>query len=155
MATENVVAVVAQPPASAPARAMLDALWDEIQQRYEFTAPNVMGPERFSDPPGGFWVAFAGDRPVGSIGLMPFSEGIAELDGMYVAPDFRGLGVAQLLMSTVETHARELGLAAIRLRAGGPQPEAVRFYQKVGFQRIPSFGNWVEDDTAWCFEKAL
>jgi putative acetyltransferase len=155
MPADDAVVVVAQPPDSAPAHAMLAALWDEIQQRYEFTAPNVMTPQSFSDPRGGFWVAFAGDRPVGSIGLMPFSEDIAELDGMYVAPDFRGLGVAQQLMSTVEAHARQHGFAAIRLRTGGPQPEAVRFYQKVGFERIPPFGKWVEDETAWCFEKAV
>ena len=134
---------------------MLDALWDEIQRRYGFTAPNGIHPEDFSGSRAGFWVALAGESPVGSIAIKPLSEDAAELDAMYVVPEFRGRGVAQRLMHTLEDHARQHGFAFVRLRAGGPQPEAVRFYEKMGFHRIPCFGRWVADDTAWCFEKAV
>jgi len=149
------VVIASQDPNEAPARAMLDALWDEIQRRYGFTAPNGIHPSDFIGPRGGFWVAFAGDSPIGSIGLRPLSEEAAEVDAMYVAPLFRGAGVAQRLMRIFEEYARDHGFAVVRLRAGEPQPEAVRFYEKTGFRRIPSFGKWVGDDTAWCFEKEL
>jgi GNAT superfamily N-acetyltransferase len=140
---------------TASARLMLDALWDEIQRRYEFTAPNAIQPDAFTGPGAGFWIAFSGEVPVGSIALMPLSEGVSELDAMYVAPEFRRTGLAQRLLGEVEAHARQNGFTAIRLRAGAPQPEAVRFYEKMGFYRIPRFGRWKDDETAWCFEKKL
>ena len=153
MASE--VVIISQEPNSPAAQAMLDALWDEIQRRYGFTAPNGIYPEEFSGPRAGFWVALAEDSPVGSIAIKTLSEEVAELDAMYVSPEFRGVGVAQRLLHTLEEHARQHGFAIVRLRAGGVQPEAVRFYEKMGFHRIPCFGKWVEDDTAWCFEKEL
>lgn len=149
------VVIIPQAPDSAPAQAMLEALWAEIQRRYEFSAPNGIHPEAFSGPRAGFWVAMAGDMPVGSIAIKPLGEDSCELDAMYVAPEFRGAGVAQRLLDTLEAHARRHGFTGIRLRAGGPQPEAVRFYEKMGFYRIPCFGHWIEDRTAWCFEKLL
>lgn len=141
-------------PHSAPARVMFDALWDEIQRRYGFTAPNPMQPEAFTGR-GGLWLAWDGDQPVGSIGLTPLTDAVAELDAMYVAPGFRGRGVAQTLLDALEAHARQHRFAAVRLRTGDPQPEAVRFYEKAGFHRIPAFGRWATDPTAWCFEKRL
>ncbi len=149
------VIITAQDPTTPPARAMLDALWDEIQRRYGFNASNGIHPEQFQEPRAGFWVAWAGDMPVGSLGLMPLSLETAELDGMYVAPAYRGVGVAQRLLLTLENHSRLHGFRILRLRAGAPQPEAVRFYEKMGFSRIPPFGRWVDDPTAWCFEKIL
>lgn len=142
-------------PLAAQARAMSEALWVEIQQRYGFEAPNPMDLSAYVGPVGGFWVATVEDRPVGSIALAPMYHRAAELDVMYVAPDHRGAGVAQRLLEVLEQHARAVGVEVVRLRAGEPQPEALRFYAAAGFVPIPSFGRWVHDDTARCFEKAL
>ncbi len=144
-------------PASARARAMAAALWVEVQRRYGFTAPDPYDPEAFGGPVGGFWLATdaeSGD-PVGSIALTPLSDGAAELDVMYVATGHRGSGVAQRLLTALERHAQGEGIAVVRLRAGEPQPEALRFYLAAGFSPIAPFGRWVGDDTARCFEKAL
>jgi putative acetyltransferase len=149
------VYIVSREPVSAPARAMLDALWDEIQHRYEFTAPNAILPGDFTGPGAGFWVAFSGETPVGSVAIKPLPKGASELDAMYVAPNFRETGVSARLLGVVEGYARSQGYTAIRLRAGEPQPEAVRFYEKMGYYRIPCFDKWVDDETAWCFEKKL
>jgi GNAT superfamily N-acetyltransferase len=142
-------------PASASARAMSEALWDEIQRRYGFTAPNPFDPADFAGPAGGFWLARAGGDPIGSIALTPLEPPAAELDVMYVAPDHRRGGVAQALLAALEEHARAAGVAVLRLRAGEPQPEALRFYRAAGFTPIEPFGKWVGDDTARCFEKRL
>jgi len=142
-------------PRSEHARTMSEALWVEIQQRYGFEAPNPMDLSAYVGPVGGFWVATVADRPVGSVALSPLDHPAAELDVMYVAPDHRGAGVAQALLAVLEQHARGAGVEVVRLRAGEPQPEALRFYAASGFVPIPSFGRWVHDDTARCFEKAL
>lgn len=150
------VEIVACDPSSPDARAMSDALWEEIQRRYGFTAPNPFEPGHFTGPVGGFWVAVNSEgKPVGSVAVTPLDPPAAELDVMYVAPEHRRAGVARLLLAAVESHARSAGIGVLRLRAGEPQPEALRFYAAAGFVPIPPFGKWVGDDTARCFEKLL
>jgi putative acetyltransferase len=136
---------------------MAAALWDEIQRRYGFTGLDPYDPDAFAGPVGGFWLATGpeSDDPVGSIALTPLSDGAAELDVMYVTTGCRGSGVAQGLLAVLERHARAAGITVVRLRAGEPQPEALRFYLAAGFSPIAPFGRWVGDDTARCFEKAL
>jgi GNAT superfamily N-acetyltransferase len=134
---------------------MSDALWEEVQRRYGFTAPNPFDPADFAGPIGAFWVAIDEDDPIGSIAISPLEPPAAELDVMYVAPEHRGRGVAQALLAALEGHARAAGVAVLRLRAGEPQPEALRFYRAAGFTPIEPFGKWVGDDTARCFEKRL
>ena len=156
MPVEDSVVIAPVDPLSAPAREMNDALWVEIQQRYGFEAPNPTDLAAFVGPVGGFWVATDAGVPVGSIALAPLDElGAAELDVMYVAPEHRGTGLAQSLLSVLEQHARGAGVRVVRLRAGEPQPEALRFYAKQGYVPIASFGKWTEDETARCFEKQL
>jgi putative acetyltransferase len=143
-------------PLSSPARSMSDALWAEIQERYGFIAPNPVDHAAFVGPVGAFWVAIDEDRPVGSIAVSPMdTSGTAEVDVMYVAPGHRGTGLAQALLAALEDHARAAGVTVVRLRAGEPQPEALRFYAAAGFTPIPPFGRWVHDETARCLEKVL
>lgn len=156
MIVDDPVVIAPVDPLSAPAREMNDALWVEIQQRYGFEAPNPTDLAAFVGPVGGFWVATDADRPVGSIALAPLDGlGAAELDVMYVAPEHRGTGLAQALLAVLEQHARGAGVEVVRLRAGEPQPEAMRFYAGCGFVPVPAFGKWVDDETARCFEKVL
>jgi len=68
--TRDFVAIAACDPASPAARAMSDALWDEIQRRYGFTAASPFDPAAFAGPVGGFWLATvaAGFRPIPPFG---------------------------------------------------------------------------------------
>ena len=142
-------------PGSPAARLMMDALWEEIQIRYDFESSNPFDPVSFSDNRAGFWVAFVNHEPSGSIAISPLTEQEAELDIMYVSPSVRCTGIAHELLAVLEQHARENKFNIIKLRCGEPQPEALRFYEKEGFYPIPSFGRWVGDHTALCFEKKL
>lgn len=149
------VTIVDCDPSSPDARAMAAALWDEIQTRYGFVADDPFDPAACTGPVGGFWLALHDGRPVGSIALAPLSDGVAEVDVMYVSAEVRGAGVAQALLTRLEEHARAVDVSELKLRAGEPQPEALRFYEKAGFTPIPAFGRWVGDSTARCFAKTL
>jgi GNAT superfamily N-acetyltransferase len=151
----NNPAIKQSDPASPAARTMMNALWEEIQTRHGFKSTNPFDPASFAVTKACFWVAFANNEPVGSIAIAPLSEHEAELDIMYVAPCFRGSGIAQELMASLEKHAIENDFTIIKLRAGAPQPEALRFYEKAGFTRIAAFGKWINDNTAICFQKKL
>lgn len=73
-------------------------------------------------------------------------EDIAELNALYVVP-VRKQGVAQALLHEFETIARRNSFCVIRLRAGVEQPEALRFYQKMGFHLISCFGEYASSKT--------
>lgn len=134
---------------------MIAALWKEIQQRYGFTNECDINPSDFAGVKALFLVAFVGDLPVGSVGLKPLTEETVELNALYVSPEFRKHGVAQALLQEFEAHARRHGFRAIRLRAGSEQPEALHFYEKMGFISIPCFGDYASSEANLCFEKRL
>ncbi|BDA77530.1 hypothetical protein LPTSP3_g04600 [Leptospira kobayashii] len=134
---------------------MSNALWEEIQTRYSFQAPNPYEAKDFAEDWSGVWIAYDGETAVGSIALLPFEGEESELDLMFVSKNHRKQGIAEKLLATVESFATETGYTSIKLRAGEPQPEAIAFYKKMGFQPISSFGKWKSDPTALCFEKTL
>lgn len=147
---------IAEADAASPeAKQMIDALWSHIQTCYGFTAPNPIDITSYTAAKAGFWLARNGEGPVGSIALVPLSDKETELDIMYVIPSYRGKGVAHSLMQMAEQFARENGFSIIKLRAGAPQPDALRFYGKEGFKQVPVFGRWVFDETAICLAKEI
>lgn len=87
---------------------------------------------------GGFWVADAAGRIVGSIGLKDLGGGLGAIRKMFVAAGWRGRekGVGQRLLDGVLAQARAGGLAALYLGTAEALVAAHRFYEKNGFRRI-------------------
>jgi ribosomal protein S18 acetylase RimI-like enzyme len=61
-------------------------------------------------------------------------EGMAELFGMWVAPDSRGMGVAWQLVTAAAEEARREGKRQLRLWVGTDNGRAVGFYSSYGFR---------------------
>ena len=74
---------------------------------------------------------------------------------MFVAPAHRGTGVSTAILDALEGYGRERGWARLVLETGAAQPDAVRFYEREGFTRIPNFGYYVDSEISLCYEKAL
>jgi len=72
---------------------------------------------------------------------------------MFVRPEARGSGVADLLLAAAEQYARGDGASLIRLNTRSDLVEARALYAKHGYQEIPPYG---DDPLAehW-FEKQL
>jgi N-acetylglutamate synthase-like GNAT family acetyltransferase len=87
---------------------------------------------------GDFWLALAGDRVVGCIGLKDIGQQQAALRKMFVASDFRGKsqGVANALLNTLLGHASQRKLATIWLGTTDKFHAAHRFYEKNGFREV-------------------
>lgn len=81
-------------------------------------------------------------------------EGL-ELKRMYVAPTSRGTGAASRLLEAAEALARELGAPRVYLETGTAQPEAIRFYERSGYSRIPLYPPYLESTMSVSYEKAL
>jgi GNAT superfamily N-acetyltransferase len=98
-----------------------------------------VSPADFEPPAGAFFVAYAGDAPVGCGGWRSHGPD-AELKRMYTAPAVRGRGVARRVLAAVEDSARRHGRRRLILECGSRQPEAIALYTASGYHRIADFG---------------
>ncbi|WP_244241535.1 GNAT family N-acetyltransferase [Leptospira perdikensis] len=138
-------------------RLCLNHLWEEIQNRYGFRAPNPMDFLDFLPPKGKFFIAENREtnEVMGSAAYTKFNDVQCELDAVYVFPKFRKNNIAKSLLVDLEKQAQMDHYSSMILRAGAPQPEALTLYKNFGFKEIPTFGKWVSDPTAICFEKKI
>jgi GNAT superfamily N-acetyltransferase len=81
------------------------------------------------------FVATAGDTAVGAVaGLYRASEQERGLGAMWVAPQWRGRGVAALLAASVIAWARSEGALTVGLWVPSDNARARRFYEHQGFR---------------------
>jgi GNAT superfamily N-acetyltransferase len=103
-----------------------------------------------------FLVARTADgRAVGCGGLRLLEGGGAEIKRMFVHPDARGRGVSTAILRAIEGEARQLGVARLVLETGTEQPDAMRFYEREGYERIPLFGPYIGSDLSVCYARTL
>lgn len=58
----------------------------------------------------------------------------AQIEGVRVAADQRGRGVGQLMINWAIDRARARGCRVVQLTTDRQRPDAIRFYQKIGFR---------------------
>lgn len=102
-----------------------------------------------------FFLLRVGGRPAGCGGIELFGAGYGELKRMYVRPQFRGLGLGDLLVEHLTAYAVTQGIHIVRLETGILQPAAIRLYERHGFRRIPPFGEYVDDPKCLYYEKRV
>ncbi|MES2171916.1 MAG: GNAT family N-acetyltransferase [Actinomycetota bacterium] len=103
-----------------------------------------------------FFVAYSDDgEPLGCGGLRRLDDSEGEIKRMYVRPESRGTGVSTAILRTLEDYARGLGWHRLVLETGEEQPDAIRFYEREGYTRIPNFGYYVDSPISLCFAKLL
>src|SRR5258708_7517468 len=78
-------------------------------------------------------ICYAGDRPVGCGAFKEFDTAKVEIKRMYVLPEYRGQGLAMIILKELESWALELNYTDCVLETGKKQPEAIRLYQKAGY----------------------
>ena len=93
--------------------------------------------------------------PAGCGGLKLFGTQYGEVKRMYVRPQFRGLGLAKLMLNHLADCARSHNITLLRLETGIYQREAIGLYERMGFYRIPPFGPYTDDPLSRCYEKRI
>ena len=97
----------------------------------------------------------AGGTAIGCGGLRLLGPGSGEVKRMYVEPAARGTGVAAALLRALEDRARDFGIARLLLETGTGQPDAIRFYQREGYEPIEAYGPYVGEPLSRCFARDL
>jgi GNAT superfamily N-acetyltransferase len=139
------VEVVLMDPASAEARACIDAYLHELDDRFEngFDASRSVSADRseLMPPAGAFLVARLDGEAVGCGGLKITGPGVGEIKRMWVAPSSRGLGIAQRLLDALESQAVAMKLNTIRLDTNRSLTEARALYARNGYREIPPYND--------------
>ncbi|WP_432324808.1 GNAT family N-acetyltransferase [Yersinia enterocolitica] len=78
-----------------------------------------------------------------------------EIRRIFVSPDYRSLGVARRLMTTLLHQANALSLKRTHLETGVYQPEAIKLYQRLGFELTSQFGRYEYDPLSVYMMKSL
>lgn len=79
-------------------------------------------------------VALLGGRVVGAGACVPRSAGVGEIVRMSVAGDLRRHGIGRALLHALCVRAQAAGLTRIVLETTATWDDAIRFYQRYGFQ---------------------
>lgn len=78
-----------------------------------------------------------------------------EVKRMFVHPDYRGKGLSKIVLSNLESWAKELGYRRAILETGTKQFAAIHLYRKTGYSDIPCYGPYVGLLYSICMEKPL
>ena len=147
--------IVSERPDTADARMLIDELEQHLAPYYPATSRHGYSVEKLIKQGVAFFVARQDDVPAGCGGVQFFGTEYGELKRMFVRPQFRGLGLAKLILEHLEQYTREHGINLLRLETGIHQKEAIGLYERMGFKNIPPFGEYVEDPLSRFFEKRI
>ena len=137
------------------ARAMVTRVQQEYVTRYGGPDEAVVDPAEFVPPAGLFLVAEVDGVPAGCGAWRVHEPGVAEVKRVYVAPEFRRQGLAQLLMAALEQSAAAAGSRAVVLNSGFRQPEALALYAALGYTSASGYGVYADAPGAVFLGKQL
>ena len=95
-----------------------------------------------------------GDAVLG-IGALAVRDGYGEIKSMFVDKSARGKGVAADILERLEAEARSLGMDVLKLETGEVLEAAVRLYERSGYVRCGTFGDYLPNTTSVYMEKQL
>jgi putative acetyltransferase len=100
-------------------------------------------------------LAYENGIPLGCGAIKKYDDNTMEVKRMYVTPESRGTGIASKILSALERWAVELSNTKCVLETGKRQPDAIRLYEKNGYNIIPNYGQYTGIENSVCFEKKL
>ena len=141
----SAVVIEVEDPASADARACVDAYFRELDARFDggFDPGRGSPPDaaEYVPPLGLFLVARLDGRAVGCGALRVTARGLGEIKRMWVATSARGLGIAQRMIESLEQHAARIGLDRLQLDTNRELSEARALYLRNGYCEIDRYND--------------
>lgn len=143
-------------PGDPEVRALYDAFIREADGPLgiDLEAEIAKGPPTELVPPTGVLLLIRiGGAAAGLGGVRHLDTDIAEVKSMYLAPAFRGRGLARLLLSELEDIAARHGCTAVRLDTSDYLSDAVGLYRAAGYREVSDY-NGNPKASLW-FERRL
>lgn len=155
MKPEKTIRICPADPRSPSIYAMISAL-DEYQASLYPPESNHLEPvEKLVTPDYYFIAAWKENELLGIASFRRVSSAYVEIKRLYVPHRHRGMGLAIKLMDVLEKKARQEGYSEARLETGIHQNEALRLYEKLGYEKTEPFGSYQEDPLSVFMRKKL
>jgi GNAT superfamily N-acetyltransferase len=100
-------------------------------------------------------VIYLDETPIGCGAIKKYDSETVEVKRMYVSEKHQGKNLGVVILNALEVWAKELGNARCILETGTMLPEAIRFYEKNNYQRIPNYDQYIGVKESVCFGKRL
>ena len=100
-------------------------------------------------------VVYLNKKPVACGCIKKYNIDTAELKRMFVMPEARGLGLAQIVLIELEINAKQKGFSFLVLETLYKQIEAINLYQKFGFEIIENYEPYVGLTNSICMCKNI
>src|ERR1041385_8282349 len=140
---------------TADARLLISELEAHLDPLYPKTSRHGYSVEKLIQQAVAFFVIRQDGVLAGCGGIELFGNEYGEIKRLYVRPQFRGLGLARLMLDHLTAYAQEDGISLLRLETGIHQKEASALYEGMGFQQISPFGSYREDPLSRFYEKRI
>ncbi|MFN5058580.1 MAG: GNAT family N-acetyltransferase [Chloroflexota bacterium] len=151
------IVIARELPTTPDVTQLINDLQSYLEQFYPPESQHGFSVEMLVEQQVDFFVGRINGVAAGCCGIKfyEYDGGFGEIKRMYVAPAFRGYGLGKQLLQVVEAHARQQGVAKLRLETGIHQTEALGLYTWFGFAQIAPFGEYTNDPLSLCYEKEL
>ncbi|MNL23822.1 acetyltransferase [compost metagenome] len=101
------------------------------------------------------FIIYLNEKAVGCGCFKKYNHNIVELKRMFVLPEARGLGIAQLIIKELEKEAKCQGFKTMILETLYKQNEAINLYQKVGFEIVENYEPYIGLTNSVCMRKSI
>ena len=100
-------------------------------------------------------VCYDNNEPAGCGAFKNHQNQTAEIKRMFVNPDHRKKGVANLVLSELEVWAKEIGCASCILETSFKLVNAIALYKKTGYEITENYGQYIGVESSVCMKKVL
>ncbi|WP_165070950.1 GNAT family N-acetyltransferase [Paludisphaera rhizosphaerae] len=108
-------------------------------QRFDEELANLPG--RYAGPSGGLLLATVAGLSAGCVAVRDLGDGVCEMKRLYVAPDYRSIGLGKLLIAAIVQHATRLGHRRMVLDSTPEMARAVELYRSFGFEETDPYND--------------
>ncbi len=150
-----VVIITAERPDTPDAAALITELEAVLEPLYPQESRHGLAVEQLIAEGVPFFVLRSEGTAAACGGVKLFGTAYGEIKRMYVRPQFRGQGFAKLMLNHLADFTLAQGITLLRLETGIHQHEAIRLYERMGFQRVGPFGDYWDDPLSIFYEKSL
>ena len=152
--TQN-IEVIETNPTILEARTLIAELDDYQSRLYPAESNHLDSLEELAGPNVTFIIARLDGQVVGCGAVKAIRGEYGEIKRMYVSPTVRGHGLAKTMLAYLEKKMWAKGIPLTRLETGIHQTEAIGLYERLGYRRIGTFGDYQEDPLSIFMEKRL
>jgi putative acetyltransferase len=149
------IVITPERPDTPDAMMLIEELEEHLAPFYPAASRHGYSVEKLIKQGVAFFITRYDGVPAGCGGVQFFGAEYGELKRMFMRPQFRGLGLAKLMLEYLETYARAHDIPLLRLETGIHQKEAIGLYESMGYQRCPHFGEYINDPLSLFFEKTI